>query len=223
MVEDRERVYDKVVIAFDIDFTITTGANHKRVFEEKYPNLDFDKHYDVYPIEDSLIKYGFEEEGFKRFTIYKERGRDLFGKSTLEPWFLEFYNRIKGLDWVDYHFITARNVEYGIFTKELFEQHNLPYEKVHHLGGYHKEVLSKELGVRIVFEDHVDTIERILKGQPNCFALKINRTYNQTDFEHPRMVSINVNHDPKETADKLMALLQICRTGGDNKSNVKVK
>lgn len=188
---------DKVVLAFDIDFTMTTGDQHQLVFGRKYQGFDLNTHYNIYPIEDALIKHGFEKEDFNRYDIYKQYTEELFGVSPLEPWFIHVYNYIKDLPNVEIHFITARNTRYEWATRVLFDHYNLPFDKVHHLGGYHKEELINDLGISIIFEDNVDTVLRVLDVCPNCHTFLVDRLYNSTDVTNPRLNHIDIkgNHD----------------------------
>lgn len=191
----------KLHIAFDIDFTITTGDNHQKVFSRKYPGFDINKHYDIYPIEESLIRHGFEQRGFDWRRIYEQFRHELFGVSPLELWFMHVYQHIKDNPNIEIHFITARSQECEELTKELFNHYNIPLKNLYHIGGYHKEELVEELGISIIFEDNLSTVIRILETSPTCHTFLINRLYNRAEVEHPRLHRI----DPKDNPDKVLS------------------
>ena len=198
----------KVVLAFDIDFTMTTGDQHQLVFGRKYPGFDINTHYDIYPIEEALIKHGFAHETFSRFDIYKEFTNELFGVSPLEPWFLHAYNHIKDLPNVEIHFITARNTGYTEATKVLFDYYGIPFDNVHHIGGYHKEQLVDELGIDIIFEDNLETVNRVLEVCPNCHTFLVERMYNFTDITHPRFNRIDVRGNHESVLQRILDIMK---------------
>lgn len=198
---------NKVVVAFDIDFTMTTGDLHQQVFGSKYPGFDINQHYNIYPIEEALIKHGFEQEGFDRYAIYKQNAAEIFGVSPLEPWFLHVYNYLKDLPNVEIHFITARNSGYAWATKLLLDYYSIPLDNVHHIGGYHKEELITELGVSIIFEDNTETVLRVLDECPNCHTFLVNRLYNYTDVEHPRLNHIDVRGNHEAVLQKVIDII----------------
>lgn len=198
---------NKVVIAFDIDFTMTTGALHQQVFGAKYPGFDLNKHYDIYPIEEALIKYGFEQADYDRYAIYKQNSLELFGVSPLEPWFLHVYNYLKDLPNVEIHFITARNKGYEWATKILLDHYSIPFTNVHHIGGYHKEELIEQLGISIIFEDNTETVHRVLEVCPDCHTFLVDRLYNPTEVKHPRLNHINIRGNHDEVLQKILHIM----------------
>lgn len=197
-----------VRLAFDIDFTMTTGENHQKVFGTKYPGFDIDKHYDIYPIEDALIKYGFEKEGFNRLEVYQEYTEELFAVSPLESWFLHVYNHLKDLPNVELHFITARNQGYEQTTKRLFDHYNIPFKNVYHLGGYHKEDLITKLNISAIFEDNLATVLRVLEECPDCHTFLVERLYNKTNTVHPRLTYINPKDNPEGVLQKVLDIIE---------------
>lgn len=204
---------NKVVIAFDIDFTMTTGDLHQKVFGEKYPGFDINKHYDIYPIEDALIKYGFEQEGFDRYAIYTQKTFELFGVSPLEPWFVYVYNHIKEMPNVEIHFITARNQSYAVATKQLLDYYNIPFTNTHIIGGYHKEELIEKLGVSIIFEDNTETVHRVLEECPNCHTFLVDRLYNHTTLKHPRLNHIDTRGNHEDVLQKTLDIINNVMNG----------
>lgn len=203
----------RLKIAFDIDFTMTTDDNYNKVFGELYPGFDVKKHYTHYPIEESLFRHGFipslpSQEGYASFIVYHNRTLEIFGKSSLEPWFLYVYNRIKDDPSIEIFFITARNPKFEHATHELFSQYNLPTSNLYHIGGYHKEELIREHGIHAIFEDNLATVKKIAEDVPHCHSFLVDRLYNQDSTLDPtRITRFSPNLEPSAVfslvADKL--------------------
>lgn len=148
------------VHAFDIDGVITQNDALYRAIQNEYPQFTKEQflYYDVATMlaHNRLIQH---PSHFNNDDFFTRNAHDIYLNSRLTNGVSEYLQYLESIG-VDIHFITARPSSVETMTLEYFKRKGIKgtKENVHHVGGYNKYDVLREVGASVFYEDRAETL-----------------------------------------------------------------